>query len=144
MKKALLFAIGGFIAGFLLSTWYGKTMSVEKTAVTLPSPTSTPRIGNPPDKNTVYIRNATGNRSYISTMDINNDGIDEIIYQPKSMSFNNHLYILKEESGSFSPFCSNCVFENAISPEKDSNNRVVVKTKDGIYFFNGKTFINKD
>lgn len=53
------------------------------------------------------------NGSCLTAMDINKDGKEEIIYQPKGASWNNLTYVLKESNipgGAFELLCKNCTF----------------------------------
>lgn len=55
------------------------------------------------------------NGSCMGVVDINNDGKEEIVYQPKSASWHNGTFILKEKmdgEGFFELFCKNCVFSS--------------------------------
>jgi len=113
------------------------------------------------DDELLHIKNAYDSASLVKTLDLNNDGIDEIIYEPRSMSWSNRTYILKEDSGNknhFVPFCEHCEFETyTISAEfEDLNNDglldvrlpTVMEIIDGeykiisnvIYLFDGKDY----
>lgn len=55
------------------------------------------------------------NGSCLTTVDINNDGEEEIVYEPKSASWHNVTFILREKKdgeGFFELFCKNCVFSS--------------------------------
>ncbi len=111
------------------------------------------------DYKLLHIRNENRTTSFVRTMDLNNDGIDEIIYQPRSLSWYNKTYILKmgDDKNLFVPFCDNCQFETySSSPEfEDLNNDGLIdirlpkivnaadnyKTETNvIYLFNGKDY----
>lgn len=55
------------------------------------------------------------NGSCLSSADINNDGVQELVYQPKGISWSQTLIILKEKvdgDGFFELFCKNCSFSS--------------------------------
>lgn len=115
-----------------------------------------------PEYKLLQIRNNDKTVSFVRTVDINNDGSDEIVYEPRSSSWYNKTFILKggEDNNPFALFCSNCQFETyASSPEfKDLNNDGLLdirlpefvdsannyqRSRDVIYFFNGKDYIKQ-
>lgn len=64
-------------------------------------------------KDELCIRGEYSNGSCLSSIDINSDGYEEIVYEPKGTSWYNVVYILKENSkkpGVFEPFCKSCTF----------------------------------
>lgn len=115
-----------------------------------------------PSYKLLHIKNTDKSISFIRTLDINNDGADEVIYEPRSASWYNNTFILKrgDESNPFIPFCEHCQFETyASSVEfKDLNNDKLFdirlpevvdskdnykKSSDVIYLFNGEDYIKQ-
>lgn len=115
-----------------------------------------------PEYKLLQLRNKDKPISYIRTLDIDNDGVDELVYEPRSTSWYNKTFILKggEDGNSFVSFCEHCQFETyASSIEfKNLNNDgfldirlpMVVDSKDNykkstdiIFLFDGKDFIKQ-
>ncbi|OGD92673.1 hypothetical protein A2697_02615 [Candidatus Curtissbacteria bacterium RIFCSPHIGHO2_01_FULL_41_44] len=101
------------------------------------------------DYKLLHIRNEYETTSFMEAKDLNNDGVDEIIYQPRSASWYNKTFILKagDHENLFVPFCNNCQFEtHASSPEfKDLNNDglIDITLPKVIYLFDGKDYVKQ-
>lgn len=85
------------------------------------------------DYNLLHVKNANGTTSFIRSTDLNNDGADEIIYEPRSASWYNQTFVFKagDYDNPLIPFCKHCKFETyASSVEfKDLNNDGLLDVK---------------
>lgn len=100
-----------FMAGYFIGT---KNSASDKTS------TSSKEVLATKDKaasssaivtNALALKNEFNSVSSLESADINNDGIDEIIFRSRSMSWWNKTYVLKvDENKSIVPYCRNCDF----------------------------------
>lgn len=96
------------------------------------------------DSDILTIRNLTGSQTIIQRVDFNNDGVDEVVFLPKSLSRYNGAYILNDN---LKPLCENCEFsyyENGIRfvdvEPKEGNIEIVIDGEPGERY-DGREFI---
>lgn len=155
MKLKLFLLITGLIIGFVTCSLLMQERTKNETLLV---PKETP-IANVETTSAegLKFRNSFKTMSFLSTKDINNDGIDELIYEPRSLSWHNKTIILSEDvdKNILVPFCNHCEFETySSSPEfKDLNNDglldivlpLIMDSNDNqienvIYYFDGSDF----
>lgn len=151
IKKAKTLGVGLLLVtvGIFIGWSVTSTLSQSKEAVSTPS-------------NVLHFKNTMGVVSFLSPLDIDSDGTDELIYEARSFSWHNLTYVLKESYEGNAPFllfCKSCSFRtHASSPEfKDLNSdgkldvllpvtmdiETNEKSENVIYLYNGTDFVKQ-
>jgi len=104
--KLIIFLLISFALGFYISSLF------QKQKINKPSVSKVDLEKEQTPKSLILKGENLSLKSYIlSTIDINNDGKDEIINRVKTASWTDNVYILTpKEDGTFDLFCEHCHF----------------------------------